>query len=663
MQAFKRGFGWLFGNSARTFATLSVVLLILLAVVPAKDHFSEWRIWQARYRSISSKSGPDGIQQIWIPELNVTDRCTTCHVAVDEPPISGALQPFHPHPAIPHSTAQFGCTICHGGQGRATTSEEAHRGTVAWDEPVLPARYTESACGGCHEDSLIGTPRLNAGRKLLSQLGCVNCHRLTLPGGTQVTGSDRPPSLKRIAEKTTREWIYSWIMNPASYSPSTTMPNFGLTEAEAKDISAFIIAQSTPAPVDERPQTDKSRDQEAGFTLYRESFCESCHSMQSASGKVTRGGLGPDLTGVGSKVRPGWLRQWLLNPGSYLPDTAMPRYRFTEQQVATLGTFLQARTKPEFGAGVHLSPATAGEIENGRKLVIERGCGECHEINGIARAGSFAPDLSAVGSLPAARILTGPGVARTIEGYLTAKIKTPKLFGPTMKMPRNELTDAQVEALVVALLSGTNRARSLPASVRRTRPIPLTAELPGRAGILIREMRCLSCHTVNGRGGDLAPDLSYEGSAVQREWLTGFLNNPNTIRPVLTRRMPRFNLSNKEISTIADFLLTAAQTPAFAADESLSMTPQEAARGKTLFYDRYACNSCHVLDPKRDSGYIGPTLTDAGSRLTAAWIFHWLGNAQSLRPGSLEPNWNMDTDDARALTAFLMQQKSKGGTH
>lgn len=63
------------------------------------------------------------------------------------------------------------------------------------------------------------------------------------------------------------------------------------------------------------------------------------------------------------------------------------------------------------------------------------------------------------------------------------------------------------------------------------------------------------------------------------------------------------------------------------------------------------------MDPKKDKGYVGPTLTQVGSRLNAAWIFHWLKNAQALRPGSLEPDWNMGDDDAQAITAFLLAQK------
>jgi len=49
-----------------------------------------------------------------------------------------------------------------------------------------------------------------------------------------------------------------------------------------------------------------------------------------------------------------------------------------------------------------------------------------------------------------------------------------------------------------------------------------------------------------------------------------------------------------------------------------------------------------------------------GARLNAAWIFHWLKDPQALRPGTIEPNQQISDDDARALTAFLMTQKTSG---
>jgi mono/diheme cytochrome c family protein len=158
----------------------------------------------------------------------------------------------------------------------------------------------------------------------------------------------------------------------------------------------------------------------------------------------------------------------------------------------------------------------------------------------------------------------------------------------------------------------------------------------------------------------MAPDLTWEGSSVQRNWLVNFLKRPNTLRPALIRRMPKFNLTDEEANVFADYIMTAYQTPEFDRDQidASKFSTADAAHGKDLYYGKYACESCHILDPNKDKGYIGPTLTQAGLRLNAAWIFHWLKNAQALRPGTLELNWNMNDDDARAITAFLVQQKA-----
>jgi len=161
----------------------------------------------------------------------------------------------------------------------------------------------------------------------------------------------------------------------------------------------------------------------------------------------------------------------------------------------------------------------------------------------------------------------------------------------------------------------------------------------------------------------MAPDLTWEGSSVQRQWLTDFLHNPNTLRPSLIRRMPRFNLSDSDNKELTDYILVVYQSSAIDADLASLATnsPDLVEHGKQLFYSKYACQSCHIVDSKADKGYIGPTLTQVGSRLTPAWVHAWLKNPQALRPGTAEPNQNLSDDDARALTAFLMSQKRPGG--
>ncbi|MGA7316579.1 MAG: hypothetical protein WBX22_21715, partial [Silvibacterium sp.] len=83
----------LFGDPVRAFGVVSVALLIALAIAPAKDHFSEWRGYQRGYLSLIRDRGDavslrrrfqPGIQQVWLPDLGVVDRCTTCHEGLKE---------------------------------------------------------------------------------------------------------------------------------------------------------------------------------------------------------------------------------------------------------------------------------------------------------------------------------------------------------------------------------------------------------------------------------------------------------------------------------------------------------------------------------------------------------------------------------------------------
>ena len=661
----------LFGDTIRAFGTVSLLLLLALAIAPAKNHFSEWRHYQNQYLRMIRVRGDantlqrhfqSGIQQTWLPELGVVDRCASCHAGLGEPSLADvSTQPFRRHPVIPHSLTEFGCVVCHRGQGTAVTVADAHNSKLAGEEPLLPARFMEASCGQCHHTALTGTPKLNQGRYLLARYGCVRCHTVKLPDGARATATDVPPSLVHIADKTTREWIYAWLKDPSAYAASSTMPNFQLSDADARDISAFLIANSKSQPGDSlEAAAGPAPDPAAAASLYGESFCASCHAVQNAAGNLVGGDLGPELTRIGNKAKPQWLIAWLKNPRSYDPNTPMPRYQWTDPQLKLLAGFLQAKSDPDLLANVHLDSATPSQIAHGKALVTEYGCAACHEISGIRKPENFAPELSRIGSKPVAQLVFTSGMPHTLPDYLAGKILKPRSFGGGLRMPQFNFSPAQAEALTTALLALTERSYSLPSRLQ-VPSIPESSYRPaGKAGKLMDEFACLSCHRINGRGGDMAPDLSWEGSSVQRAWLDDFLKNPNTLRPALIRRMPKFNFSDKDRAELTDYILTVYQTASIDRDAipSSGYPADLVERGKQIFYSKYSCQACHILVSGQDKGYIGPTLTGVGARLNAAWIYQWLKNPQSLRPGTMEPNWDMSDEDAHALTAFLMMQKT-----
>jgi mono/diheme cytochrome c family protein len=337
----------------------------------------------------------------------------------------------------------------------------------------------------------------------------------------------------------------------------------------------------------------------------------------------------------------------------------MPHYRFNDRQVETLAGFLQGKVDSDLLANVHLDPAEPQQIAHGKRLVSDYGCASCHEIAGIKKPENFAPELSRIGSKPVTQLIFLAGMQHTLPEYIAGKIKNPRAFSPALKMPQYTFTAAQIDALTTALLSLNDRSNSLPPSLTVPGKVETDYQPAGKAGKLMSDLACMSCHRINGHGGEMAPDLTSEGSAVQRDWMVQFLKNPGTLRPSLIRRMPRFNLNDSEVNELTDYMMTVYQASRVDRDSMpLSGYSQgQIELGRQLFYGKYSCQGCHIVDTKTDKGYIGPTLTHVGSRLTAAWIYAWLQNPQALRPGTGEPNRAMSDDDALALTAFLMSQK------
>lgn len=262
------------------------------------------------------------IQQDWLPDLEEHlgmtssarfDRCRTCHLGIDKVaagniplyPHGGDIEelgddykkwveegkfphPYstHPNPDLyltatsPHPTENFGCTICHQGQGSGTSFQNASHGPNSpvqehewaheygwfdnhfWEYPMMPKRFEESQCIKCHHNVVelgvhpefgASAPKVYEGYQLVKTYGCFGCHEIQGYKGTdpigpdlrlepqtpeeaeriasdpnQIAGKMRKvgPSLRHIASKVGRGWIEQWTENPKNFRPSTRMPRF-----------------------------------------------------------------------------------------------------------------------------------------------------------------------------------------------------------------------------------------------------------------------------------------------------------------------------------------------------------------------------------------------------------------------------------------------------
>ena len=574
--------------------------------------------------------------------------------------------------------------------------------TLAWKQPILPEQYAQGSCGACHRADLPETPRLNHGRQLIARLNCIGCH--------QLQDIDRPvmlgPDLTNVGTKVSREWIYKWLKEPRTITDADgnvtvdgvamepRMPKFQLSDLELRALSAYLSMQHAKPIRSQGLNLSRGSGTagagnaaEQGQMTFNQLFCVTCHALAVDRGGETTligGNIGPELTKVGSKVKPEWLVAWLRDPQSYLEHTGMSKYEWSDKDLYQVSQYILTRlTDPDLLKDVpNLGPPTVEEVQLGQRLFVEKGCAECHVIQGVTPRSDFGPDLSALGmaagpflvEVKSARSLPVPphfvrsdvrhleiGVSeipRSMITYLQAKITDPASVTPETHMPKFHLSQADLDDLTTALLSMSGPPVSGKSQSQLIVERPHAEFHPdGDMGKLYQRYKCYQCHMFNGYGGTLAPDLSYEGSRSQHQWLIEFLENPQTLRPTLTVRMPHFNMPEKDAITIADYLLSKLQNPNVhpAAIDEKELTPEMAAHGKQLFEVKYKCQSCHTIGSS--GGYVGPSLNNAGNWLTPAWIEAWLDDPQALVPGAIEPRQSFAGDEKRDLTAYLMTLK------
>jgi mono/diheme cytochrome c family protein len=240
------------------------------------------------------------------------------------------------------------------------------------------------------------------------------------------------------------------------------------------------------------------------------------------------------------------------------------------------------------------------------------------------------------------------------EGWTYGKMKDSRMYATDrilQQMPDFAFSDADASALLVLLRSFTDER--LPASYVST---PSDAEALRIAGTgLFEKYHCLGCHHIAGQGGTIAPNLAYAGSKMRREWLLSFLKQPHKIRPLVQARMPTFPLTPQEAVDLRDYIMTVfldERVPKVGQVAQVS-TPDLAAQGEKLYWEKYPCFTCHQIQGKAGGAAVGPDLTDAWRRLNPDWMVPWIKNPQAFEPATLMPNLGVSDAEAIAIVAYL----------
>jgi cytochrome c len=116
-------------------------------------------------------------------------------------------------------------------------------GVIPHPSSLIPCLLLLAACADEPMTAIPGNPA--AGRAALERYQCGACH--SIPGVAGANGLVGPPLAEYrqrvyIAGKFPKEpaLLAKWIQDAPALAPQTAMPNVGVTEADARDMAAYL---------------------------------------------------------------------------------------------------------------------------------------------------------------------------------------------------------------------------------------------------------------------------------------------------------------------------------------------------------------------------------------------------------------------------------------
>lgn len=358
---------------------------------------------------------PVELAQRLVPALGVVDRCEACHDAAD-----------HPGEALnTHAVERFGCTVCHGGQGAATTADAAHLATPAWERPLFTTAEREAACGTCHQGAtLAGAPLLSRGRAVLAERGCGGCHEI--PG---VELPEIAPDLNGLKDKVSPAWVRAWLADPGALNADHRMPQFALPDTEIDAIVAFLFSLDGPplAPLPPSEAADEAApDSGRGRKAIAYRRCATCHRIEGRGG-----GFAPDLSLAGSKLNPAWMFSLLTDTHRLRPHTRMPGFALPAAEAADILAYASEQWVPDTAEpawATFSNEAKRELVDVGRYEFTEHGCSGCHRAGDIPRAPGAMP-LDDLGRRRVADLPQVEGAAMPdLPAWIATKVRVPTAF-------------------------------------------------------------------------------------------------------------------------------------------------------------------------------------------------------------------------------------------
>ena len=648
------------------------------------------------------------IVQINVADANIVDRCESCHMNAREPikvtaaamTEKGEKKPdeyadafqSHTQPELLqiHDPEKFGCSPCHQGNGRATTSvEKAHGNYEHWLWPLYPKENAQAGCQSCHAaDMMLASgdvqfQTINTGKDLFRRRGCMGCHRYE--------GYDKEPEdlnsvgqqIKQIeTQKKDNIKQNAYLMKQADAAASNDEAN----QLNDKAV-ALRVANS---------KLD-GRLQQLDFQS---------HSLMQDQKKV-----GPNLKDVRLKLNKNWIPVWLKKPSDFRPTTKMPNFRLTDHQIQAISAYVW-----QSGFTDPLPKHKPGNAAHGKELFEERGCLACHSIGegDQTMGGIFAANLTRVGEkanydylvrwIHNARQRTRPYCPyekKDIGPEDYAKKGLPFQFDLDHSRCPNDGHELQVQNMTVmpSLRLSPEDAEDI-ATYLMTQKKQDPSSYPDAAFMddpalkeegkkWIRHYGCSGCHEISGfeDEGRIGTELTYEGSkpierldfalfteVAQRggkdaepikdkedlarlpdgpakdSWYDhkGFfehkLAEPNIYDQGKVKgetealRMPNLHLSKEEVLDLTTFLMGSQETSLPASYQYKPADTRRDIQEGWWVVEKYNCMGCHQIIPGQRTilmrlpqyqdaqEQLPPKLLTEGARVDPEWLRKFLSN-------------------------------------
>ncbi|HEX4826288.1 MAG TPA: c-type cytochrome [Candidatus Polarisedimenticolaceae bacterium] len=460
-------------------------------------------------------------------------------------------------------------------------------------------------------------------------------------------------------------------LHPATAHTPMEFDRFGCTTCHGGQGQATSRAEAHGTAEDAGPPMLPMENLEAG--------CGRCHAGESIAGApvlsrgravMTRYGCyachlvrdhetfrseAPPLRTIALKTGAPWLRLWLKNPKAVDPNTTMPRFDLSDDDIEELSHALFARTpSPALAAAIASAEREpAGVPASGKKLFAEARCISCHTVEG--KGHGTAPELSKVAT-------------SATRGWLLAFLRDPHAFNPRTRMPQYGFSESESRD-VVAYLEDELRDFDAPKDILEPLHVNLTLAEKGEKTFRMRG--CVACHPaenaqaaerfgpdLNGIGDKKATSLDFgkrdDLPRTAPAWLAAKLEQPHSFAPGL--KMPTFELPADDVQAAVTALLSLGAQPVPEAYRTEAHgTPSLVPGGDVgRLVDRYRCLSCHMIGNAGGDISTAP-LTFEGSKVRRAWLVDYLLVSYSIRPILEErmPIFRMPRADAELLAGAI----------